>query len=448
MAYTKYKPENFISFEEVEKMWETSSKEKKTYLYLNNPFCQGKDGKCCKFCVYRGVTNADEKTVNDFYFDYMPKQFKKYENIIKNENFELCVFGGGTVNYLTADEFERYLESMPETIKKLPKLIEMHAAYISKEWIDVLAKYNTKHIVFCIQTFDKEILQKWNRKESVENILELIEYTNSLGINTLIDLMYFMEEENGLEALKKDIKKLESVLPTEISIAPLYQSRSKKIKSSIEIEREIEQILFVTKFSGYRHNSLSNCKVFRIYKDSQYENFHESYTRSLELDLDLARVLGIGSYKGVISDVFSVPKNGVTILEINDDNKEAKYYLLRNEDFWEKSAKLLEYLKEKFKGIEIPSNCVLKIINRIDNRDVSCAFTYEAADNITFSMSIDEKIGTTTTSINKDFVEKLDQIYSEMNKKRQEGYRQIAFLDWLEKTDKEQIGEENGICKE
>ena len=106
-----YDPSKFITFDRVKEIWKENKKP--TVVYLNNPFCQGKNGKNCKFCVHRGITQQKKEDVLNFYFDYMPKMFKKYEDIINSQDIKLVAFGGGTPNYLSAEEFGRYLDLLP-----------------------------------------------------------------------------------------------------------------------------------------------------------------------------------------------------------------------------------------------------------------------------------------------------------------------------------------------
>ena len=69
----------------------------------------------------------------------------------------------------------------------------MHVADWSKEQLDVLAEYNFTNVVACVQTFDSDILKKQHRRrpKSIEDVYEKIQYANSLGLNTLSDLIYF-----------------------------------------------------------------------------------------------------------------------------------------------------------------------------------------------------------------------------------------------------------------
>ena len=148
---------NTVDLVEYKKFWETN--DRPTVVYLHNPFCMTYNN--CFFCCHKGCpkNNHTEKEVEDFYFKYMPKLFKQYDSILSKQDIKLVSFGGGTPNYLPADKFEEYLKSIPGYILKARKLIELHPALITEDFIRVLAKYNFTTAIFCFQTFDENILK-------------------------------------------------------------------------------------------------------------------------------------------------------------------------------------------------------------------------------------------------------------------------------------------------
>lgn len=389
-----YLPEKFITFEKVEEIWSTNKKP--VVAYLNNPFCQGKCGKNCKFCVHRGVVGETKETVNNFYFDYMPKQFKKYEKVIEQQNFVMVAFGGGTPNYLSAKDFDRYLNLLPEKFKSLPKQIELHAAFITKEFLEVLAKHNFKIVTFCIQTFDKDILNTWNRLPPKDDIIDLMKYNHELGMYTAVDLItYWNSSEDDFVILNNDLNKIKETEPDEITVSVLYQNKKGDLSY---IYRNLRSTT-LSVFSGYVNLEQSDTKNLKIaptryYKPNNKEfiKLYDTYIDSLtaiEWRLDKSvSTLGIGCFKNQIHDVYSTIGGYKTIYEIYDGSEE-KYYLAKDYNFWDEAIKVIKKFKETI-GDDIEPGAVISIVNVIQNNNYFFG-NFEQGEFITWEISSKNK---------------------------------------------------------
>ena len=453
MAYMKYDPEKFIPFEEVEKFWE-KSKKALTMGYVHNPFCHGVNGKSCKFCIYRGTTKATKEEVNDYYFNYLPKQFEKYKNVIKGRRFSLIAFGGGTPNYLSAEEFEKFLKLLPKEWKNIPKQIELHTAYITKEWLEMLAKYNFKLLTFCIQTFDEEILKNQNRLPPVKNTVELMKYANELGMYTAVDLISYWSEvslEKNKEILINDLKILREAKPDEISIALLCQERQRT--EYVEKDSFIREAISAARFDDYWSTSLCAEEAERLKyvdinptiinrffkeKNGEAERLFDAYCRGIQVCDDYGSfTLGIGDYKGIIHDTFSRPCNGVTIYEVNDGSGEAKYYLARNYNFFDEAIRILTFLKEKMNddALIVPSDFVLTIsgtLNSLVRQGGNCCFEQ---GGLFYSFILDEANREEETIL-KNFAKKVSKLRDECIGKIDCKKDEIKFYDFCKKTEK------------
>lgn len=371
-----YDENKFVDFKKVEELWSKNTRE--TVLYLHNPFCIKNN---CKYCCHLGypVTNQKEE-VYKFYFDYMPKQLKKYENIINSQNIKLVDFGGGTPNFLHPKLFEKYLKLLPKKIIDLPKVIELHPAYISKGFIDILKKYNFSTLIFCIQTFDKNTLKSQNRMvHNSSNLFSCIRYAKKLGFNVGTDLItYWTKTENDWNILEKDLYLLKWLEPDEITISVLYQNKyyNSDFDGAIVYKRISELTRKIVPDYENPEKTLDNffnVATTRIYKkDSNIRKDFDIYINSLtcipwEHEQGYSTI-GIGSYKCRTSDVFSVIGPNYTIYEVTDDNFNARYYLAKDYDFWEEAKKEIDKLKEKSNGAEPPTGLNLIFTNIVKNK--------------------------------------------------------------------------------
>lgn len=363
-----YDPSKFITFDKVKEIWQTNKKP--IVVYLNNPFCQGKNGKNCKFCVHRGITQQKKEDVLDFYFDYMPKMFKKYEDIINSQDIKLVAFGGGTPNYLSADEFDKYLELLPEKLKRLPKQIELHTAWLTKEFLEVLAKHNFRVITFCIQTFNEEILNTWNRLPAKEDVLDLMKHTHELGMTIAVDFItYWTKSDSDFDVLYDDLEKIKEIQPEEITVSVLYQNKTGDLDKVYSKLRRAFYMVFpdyenldgsdkektgvnATRF--YSPNSQEVRTLYGWYIDS-LTGVHWTTERSVS-------TLGIGCYKNQIHDVYSTIGGTKTIYEVYDGNGEERYYLAKDLNFWDEALKLINKLRKNI-GEDVPIGTILTLQN-------------------------------------------------------------------------------------
>lgn len=363
-----YDPDKFITFEEVKKLWKTNKKP--VVAYLNNPFCQGKNGKNCKFCVHRGITQQKQEDVHNFYFDYMPKMFKKYEEIINEQDIKMVAFGGGTPNYLSAKEFDKYLNLLPEKLKPLPKQIELHTAWLTKDFLDVLAKHNFRIVTFCIQTFDKDTLDKWNRLPAKEETLELMEYAHKLGMTIAVDFItYWTTSDKDFDILYDDLYKIKNIRPEEITISVLYQNKTGDLD---EIYSKLRRAFYMV-FPDYenldgsdKENPGINATRFYSPNSDETRKLYGWYIDSLtavhwETERTVS-TLGIGCYKNQVHDVYSTIGGIKTIYEIYDGDGEERYYLAKDINFWDEVEKIVKKLRNVI-GEEIPIGTILTLQN-------------------------------------------------------------------------------------
>ena len=105
-------------------------------LYIDNPFCY----KRCKYCVHYGCLESKKKDVDEYYFKYLPNEFKKFNKIINEKEIKMICFGGGTPNYLSAIDFDKFCSTFPKKIIDSKKYIELHVGLLNKNFLDVLKK--------------------------------------------------------------------------------------------------------------------------------------------------------------------------------------------------------------------------------------------------------------------------------------------------------------------
>lgn len=371
---------DIVSKKQLEKYWENNIRP--TVVYLHNPFCKTYNN--CFYCLHKGCpkNNHTEKEVNDFYFKYMPKLFKYYENILNNQDIKLVDFGGGTPNYLSPEEFSEYLKLLPKTLLDKPKIIELHPALISKDFIKVLHDYKFTTLTFCFQTFDNNILRNQGRLiPNYDYVFECMEVARKLGMNIAVDLITYWTTEDGWEkVLEKDLRTLEDFQPDEITISVLYQNKYNRDDfNGLSVYRKIKRAV-KTVFPEYENpeNTLNECyevAATRIYKPgSEIRKDFDIYLNSLS-DMPWEHeqgysTLGMGTYKNGDKAAYSMIGPDLLFYEeFNGFNKNPKVHKHRDYNFWETCRKTIDYLEKELgkKNPPVGENLILTNICESSN---------------------------------------------------------------------------------
>lgn len=355
---------DIINKKELEEMW--SKNTRPVVLYLHNPFCRTKEN--CRYCLHKGCpTNchtSDE--VNKFYFEYMPKILTEfYGDIIEQQEVKLLNFGGGTPNYLSAKSFEKYLNLLcgfQPKLKDVPKIIELHPALITKDFIDVLREFNFTTLIFCFQTFDDKILTEQGRLiPNYKLVFECMEHARNLGMNIATDLITYWDIKPGWEnILRSDLKKLQDISPDEVTISVLYQNKYGNDKfNGAEVYRTIKrEIMHNSVFSCYENpegtlDDFYNVAATRLYKqDSSVRKDFDVYINSLT-DMSWEHeqsysTLGIGTYKNGDKAAYSMIGPDVLIYEENKSlNDLPVLHVHRRYNFWDAARNVIDFLQQK-----------------------------------------------------------------------------------------------------
>lgn len=370
-----------ISKKQLENYWKNNIRP--TVVYLHNPFCMTKEN--CLYCLHKGCPKCchTEQEVKQFYFEYMPKLFKFYNNIINSQEIKLIDFGGGTPNYLSAEEFSKFLKLFPKVLLDKPKVIELHPALITKEFIKVLSEYKFTTLIFCFQTFNNSILKEQGRLiPDYNNAFECMQLARNLGMNIAVDLItYWTTNEGWDNILKTDLEKLVDFQPDEITISVLYQNKYNRDDfNGISVYRKIKGAVRKY-FPDYENpeNTLDDCfevAATRIYKpNSKIRKDFDVYLNSLS-DMSWQHeqgysTIGMGTYKNGDKAAYSIIGPDLLFYEeFNGFNKKPKIHKHRDYNFWETARNTIDYLEKAIgKNPPVGANLILQNICKSSNLD-------------------------------------------------------------------------------
>lgn len=347
---------NVLDKKKLSEIWKKN--DRKTVVYLDNPFCVTKES--CKYCMHSRCPASNHKPEEafEYYFNYMPKLLKANEDIINNQNIVLVDFGGGTPNYLKAEDFDKYCSLLPKKILEARKVIELHPALITEDFIKVLHKHNFTTLTFCFQTFDCNILLQQGRMiPNYNNVEKCINLAKSYGMMIASDLITYWTTEPGWEnVLLKDLKRLTKFDPDEVTISVLYQNKYNRDDfNGLSVYRKIRKVVkqVIPNYINPENTLETDFDVAatRLYKPNVDRTDFEIYLNSLS-DIPWEHeqgysTLGFGTYKNGDKAVYSMV--GPDILyyeEFKGFDSLPVYHLHREWNFWDACRELIIKLEK------------------------------------------------------------------------------------------------------
>lgn len=306
-------------------------------IYIHSPFCK----KLCKYCVYGATVLENEHIRKQYYCDYLMKQISFYKDVIYRNNIDQLYFGGGTPNMMEPSELEEIFYKYPELRSANKKVIEVHPAYLTSDFIDSIVKCGFTNVVFGVQTFDQTILFNENRDGvSTDSLSDMVTELKKNGIKTHVDVIVFeSNDEDGLHRLRNDLEDIRNIGVDAINVYPIYQEIRAKVNNFINIIELIKRILLkeyyfeIEDLSNLDNNNtdgldsylyLRNIRLFN--RETSREELIMNYDSFNEVDYTHTHnnLLGIGSFQNKRLETFS-KINDIVYIEIND-NGTPKYY--------------------------------------------------------------------------------------------------------------------------
>ncbi len=317
--------EEYLTPKEILKLWEGTHAP--TGVYIHSPFCKEQ----CDYCTYKG-TLFNKNDFNRFYSEYLPSLIGEFHEILASDKIDTYFFGGGTPSLMSVEVMKSLFDIIPNFKSNPKKLMEIHMCDWTEEKLDTLKKYNFSTVIACVQTFDNTVLKAQKRRTPRDPlaIKRFVEYSLSLGLNGMSDVIYFDtgNKTEDYNRLLKDITTLMDYSITEITIHTIFNTSLKFIP---EADRAIEEALEYN--SLYRldnsfetlYEGMPRRKAARLYiKGSnpsevfpQYHYMEGLDTRSPYLHQSQYNVLGLGSYKNFNHTVSRI-EDKIEYIELGD----------------------------------------------------------------------------------------------------------------------------------
>lgn len=196
-------------------------------LYINIPFCPSK----CYYCSFISAPIDKCREQLEPYLDALIKEINATKELILKKNYivKSIYIGGGTPTILSYEQLDRLLSHINYKVSEFT--VECgRPDTITKEKLDVLAKYNVTRISINPQTFCNKTLKEIGRNHTSQDIVEAYKLALDYNFSINMDLIAGLGTET-LVTFKKSLNKAIECAPDNITIHTLSIKRGSELKT-------------------------------------------------------------------------------------------------------------------------------------------------------------------------------------------------------------------------
>lgn len=355
-----------VEVAELQEIWGTNAGE--VNVYVHSPFCPS----ICKFCYYKGVEfsfDKDAALYDRYYSSYLPESIAPFRELLQSRSIGNYFFGGGTPSLMRPDTMRSVFGLFPNFAAVGSKTFELHPAVWTPEQVDILAEHNFNCCIIGIQSFDKGVLDRQNRRHaSFETVQQLANYIKSRGMYLATDLIYRMDDIDAEAIFKRDLELVAELGSDVISLQLNYDL----IKDEDYTETFFELILSSALARDYCWESADSqqislnlkkrMKCFRYVHNGiplhtyrkdifPFVQSIDEASKTVGHSANFPSVIGFGSYQNPRKNTFSIARDPAGVVEYIEINNgwTHQYYITfesRSRDFFDGCVKELELIRE------------------------------------------------------------------------------------------------------
>ncbi|MFC0232640.1 radical SAM family heme chaperone HemW [Vagococcus entomophilus] len=159
-----------------------------TSAYIHIPFCE----HICFYCDFNKVFLEGQPV--DEYIEALIKEMRLTSELSPCATTETLYIGGGTPTSLTANQLDRLLKGVRDTLPfevGNEFTVEANPGDLTLEKLEVMQNYGVNRLSMGVQSFDNQLLKKIGRKHSAEDVFDTMHLIEKSGLtNVSIDLIY------------------------------------------------------------------------------------------------------------------------------------------------------------------------------------------------------------------------------------------------------------------
>ena len=180
-------------------------------IYIHVPFCLSK----CSFCpFYKELFSEKRKK------QYLDAILKEIDGADIQGKAKWIYFGGGTPNTLALEDIYSIVARIRGKVETDSMGVELLPALLTEEYLKGLRAIGFTKISIGVESFSDEVLSKTGRKSVThDHVRQLIEWAQSLGLWVNVDMMVGLPNQDA-DTFRRDIKKISTMLPDQVTIYP------------------------------------------------------------------------------------------------------------------------------------------------------------------------------------------------------------------------------------
>ncbi len=231
--------------------------------YFHIPFCAHHCGYC-DFAVSVGNDHLIE-----LYLDALELEIQR----TSSHPIETAFIGGGTPTHLSPRQLERFLKSIRANFFFVDDAsrefsIESTPESFSEEKVAVLADYGVNRVSIGVQSFQDQTLGALDRKHSVQQIAQALEWVRRKIPVVSLDLIFAAPGQSNSD-WERDLKSALAYQPEHLSTygltyekgTPLWKQRERGLVHAVEEDQELHlyaHAIETLTSAGYEHYEISN----------------------------------------------------------------------------------------------------------------------------------------------------------------------------------------------
>lgn len=200
----------------VKKAFEMYNDEYGVSLYIHLPFCES-------LCTYCGCNTriTVNHAVEQPYIAAVLKEFEMYVELFgRKPKLKEIHLGGGTPTFFNPENLKYLLSEIQSRCDVMPEAefsFEAHPANTTKEHLEELRKLGFNRLSLGIQDFDEDIQRIINRKQSFEDVQQVVEQSRHLFYKSInFDIVYGLPKQT-MASVEDTITKTLALKPERIA---------------------------------------------------------------------------------------------------------------------------------------------------------------------------------------------------------------------------------------
>ncbi|MBO5209115.1 MAG: coproporphyrinogen dehydrogenase HemZ [Lachnospiraceae bacterium] len=203
-------------------------------LYIGIPFCP----TTCLYCSFTSFPICVWKDRVGDYLGALEKEIDYIADAYREKKLDTIYIGGGTPSSLSAEELDRLLTKVRNTLDftyvKEFTVEAGRADSITKEKLQVLYKHGVTRISVNPQTMKQETLDFIGRRHTVEQVVEAFHMAREIGFDNInMDIILGLPGETAAD-VEATIEAIKELAPDSLTVHSLAVKKASKLSQWIE----------------------------------------------------------------------------------------------------------------------------------------------------------------------------------------------------------------------